>query len=372
MSWVGPAVRAAKDAVLDRTDGLMRLPDGRTFPLARARFGPGHVSLTAPVVLAQDADGGTAHDACNTLVPTPGALVVAERGVRSDAGLFCFVSQRALNAQAAGAVGLVVRPSQSGTGPTAYTGDAGPGLTIPVWGISADDGTAVETYVDEGGELVTVDGDGRRAGENLAGDVLLYTPSVFSDGSSVGHWDSSASPPLLMMPTINPSLPRTMDLTPAAMQDVGWSPATGLAVGATTLGYETPRRARRGSSCRCSTGAPAPPPGWCSTPRWTPRCGWSPPRSTAAAGCPAPSGRSTGALKTVIAVFSFTGGAPRQASVQFRITGERPRAAGLRRGQHRGGHPRLRLQQRRDRTRRWAGADCGGRLDGPPPPLAAD
>ena len=80
VSWVGPAVRTAKDAVLDRTDGLMRLPDGRTFPLARARFGPGHVSLTAPVVLAQDADGGTAHDACNPLVPTPGALVLAERG----------------------------------------------------------------------------------------------------------------------------------------------------------------------------------------------------------------------------------------------------------------------------------------------------
>ena len=91
-------------------------------------------------------------------------------------------------------MGLVVRPSQSGTGPTAYTGDAGPGLTIPVWGISADDGTTLETYVDEGGELVTVDGDGRRAGENLAGDVLLYTPSAYSDGSSVGHWDSSASP----------------------------------------------------------------------------------------------------------------------------------------------------------------------------------
>jgi uncharacterized protein (TIGR03382 family) len=325
VSWVGPAVRAAKDAVLDRTDGLMRLPDGRTFPLARARFGPGHVSLTAPVVLAQDADGGTAHDACNPLAPAPGALVVAERGVRTDAGLFCFVSQRALNAQAAGAVGLVVRPSQSGTGPTSYTGDAGPGLTIPVWGISADDGTALESYVDEGGELVTVDGDGRRAGENLAGDVLLYTPSVFSDGSSVGHWDSSASPPLLMMPTINPSLPRTMDLTPAALQDVGWSPATGLAVGATTLGYDfteaRPPRfivhvLNRGTST--ATGvvldAQADP-----TLRLV---------STAldcSGGMPCALGEiAPGGLKTVIAVFSFTGGAPRQASVQFRITGGSP------------------------------------------------
>src|SRR5678816_4762525 len=110
----------------DKTDGLMRLDDGRTLPVARARFGPGHLSVTAPVVLAQDADGGTAHDACGPLVPSPGALVLAERGLRPDAGLFCFVAQRALNAQAAGAVGLVVRPLQAGSGPTSYTGDAGP------------------------------------------------------------------------------------------------------------------------------------------------------------------------------------------------------------------------------------------------------
>src|SRR4029078_12250456 len=104
-----------RESVLDSADGLMRLPDGRTFPLARARFGPGHVSLAAPVVMAQDGDGGTLHDACNPLAPSPGILGVAERGVRAAAGLFCLVSQRALNAQASGAVGLVVRPSQSGT-----------------------------------------------------------------------------------------------------------------------------------------------------------------------------------------------------------------------------------------------------------------
>ena len=53
VSWIGPAVRATKDSVLDKTDGLLRLPDGRTFPVARARFGPGHLSVAGPVLLAQ-------------------------------------------------------------------------------------------------------------------------------------------------------------------------------------------------------------------------------------------------------------------------------------------------------------------------------
>jgi len=328
VSWVGAAVRGTKDSILDRTDGLMRLPDGRTFPLARARFGPGHVSLSAPVVLAQDADGGTLNDACNPLLPTPGALVLAERGVRSDAGLFCLVSQRALNAQAAGAVGLVVRPSQSGTGPTSYTGDAGPGLAIPVWGISADDGTSLEGYISQGGELVSVDGDGRRAGENLAGDVLLYTPSTYSDGSSVGHWDSSASPPLLMMPTINPSLPRTMDLTPAALKDVGWSPATGLSIGATSLGYPYTSSHPPRFIIQVINRGTVTATGVMLDAQADPALRLVSTALDCTGGMPCTLGElAPGALKTVIASFEFTSGAPRQASVQFRISGGTPAPA---------------------------------------------
>ncbi|HZW90535.1 MAG TPA: PA domain-containing protein [Myxococcaceae bacterium] len=328
VSWVGPSVRAAKDVVLDRTDGLMRLPDGRTFPLARARFGPGHVSLSAPVVLALPADGGTAHDACGALAPAPGALVMADRGLRSDAGLFCFVSDRALNAQAAGAVGLIVRPSQPGTGPTSYTGDAGPGLTIPVWGISADDGTTLETYLESSDGVVAVDGDGRRAGENLSGDVLLYTPSTYSDGSSVGHWDSSASPPLLMMPTINPGLPRNLDLTPAALRDVGWSPPTGLTVGATTFGYDYSEGhppsfivhvVNRGTAAATGVVLDAQPDAALRLVSTALDC---------TGGMPCTLGElAPGAVKTVVAAFAFTGSVPRHASVRFQITGGSPAPA---------------------------------------------
>jgi len=253
---------------------------------------------------------------------------MAERGLRSDAGLFCLVAERALNAQAAGAVGLVVKPVQAGTGPTAYTGDAGPGLTIPVWGISADDGADLEDYIGGSGGTVAVDGDGRRAGENLAGDVLLYTPSSYSDGSSVGHWDSSASPPLLMMPTINPSLPRNLDLTPAALEDVGWSPPTGLSIGATTLGYDfshghPPRFivhvANRGMTPATGVVLDAHPGAALRLVSTALDC-------TGAMPCTL-GDLAPGTVKTVIAAFAFSGGVPRQASVQFHITSGSPAPA---------------------------------------------
>jgi PA domain len=327
VSWIGPGVRGTKDSVLDKTDGLMRLPDGRTFPVARARFGPGHLSVTGPVVLAQDADGGTVHDACGPLVPSPGAVVLADRGLRPDAGLVCLVVQRALNAQAAGAVGLVVRPVQAGTGPTSYTGDAGPDLVIPVWGISQTNGAELEEYVADQGGVVEVDADGRRAGENLLGDVLLYTPSAYSDGSSVGHWDSSASPPLLMMPTINPSLPRNLDLTPAALKDVGWSPPAGLSIGATSFGPELgqgPPRfivhvVNRGAETATGVVLDARPDSALQLVSTSLDC---------TGGLPCTLGElAPGAVKTVIAEFALTAGVPRQAPVEFRIAGGNPAPA---------------------------------------------
>lgn len=54
------------------------------------------------------------------------------------------------------------------------------------------------------------------------GRVLLYTPSAFQSGSSVSHWDISATPNLLMEPIINNGLPATLDLTRQTMRDIGW------------------------------------------------------------------------------------------------------------------------------------------------------
>ncbi|HEV7644734.1 MAG TPA: carboxypeptidase regulatory-like domain-containing protein [Pyrinomonadaceae bacterium] len=60
------------------------------------------------------------------------------------------------------------------------------------------------------------------AGNDSAGRVRLYTPTTFAGGSSVSHFDTVASPNLLMEPNINAGLPITLDLTRQVMRDVGW------------------------------------------------------------------------------------------------------------------------------------------------------
>jgi len=60
------------------------------------------------------------------------------------------------------------------------------------------------------------------AGRDSSGRVQLYTPAVFASGSSISHFDTAASPNLLMEPSINLGLPLDLDLTKQQMRDIGW------------------------------------------------------------------------------------------------------------------------------------------------------
>jgi uncharacterized protein (TIGR03382 family)/uncharacterized repeat protein (TIGR01451 family) len=230
VSWVGPMVRAQKDTILDQLDGILELPGKGSWLLAKAGFGATPVDITAPLVRPQDASDGGATDACAPILPVPGKVVIADRSGR------CLVARRAANAQAAGALGLIVRHDQSGDEPFSYgASDAGVSIVIPIWGISYDDGVQVEAALETGEVAATVRAAARRAGENAKGDVLLYTPATYSAGSSLAHWTRTAIPSLLMEPIINPGVPRNLDLTVAALADVGWTVPRGLSVGATKL-----------------------------------------------------------------------------------------------------------------------------------------
>lgn len=58
--------------------------------------------------------------------------------------------------------------------------------------------------------------------ETTTGRVELYTPSTFSSGSSISHWNTSATPNLLMEPFINTGLSLDLDLTRQQTRDIGW------------------------------------------------------------------------------------------------------------------------------------------------------
>jgi hypothetical protein len=59
-------------------------------------------------------------------------------------------------------------------------------------------------------------------GRDTSGRVQLFSPNPFQQGSSISHFDTAASPNLLMEPIINVGLPINLDLTRQQMRDIGW------------------------------------------------------------------------------------------------------------------------------------------------------
>jgi len=72
------------------------------------------------------------------------------------------------------------------------------------------------------GSRVTAAAGGLSGGKDGSGRVKLYAPNPVQPGSSVSHWDTSATPSLLMEPFITGSLATDVDLTDELMKDIGW------------------------------------------------------------------------------------------------------------------------------------------------------
>lgn len=146
----------------------------------------------------------------------------------------CNFALKVKNAQDAGAVAVLLQNNVSGG---FAPGGEDPNVVIPSVGISLEDGNALRAAIaaakpfgsraQPGAVTASLAADpNRKAGADRQGRPLLYTPSVLAQGSSVSHWDTSASPNLLMEPAISRDLtlevqpPR--DLTLPLLKDVGW------------------------------------------------------------------------------------------------------------------------------------------------------
>lgn len=57
----------------------------------------------------------------------------------------------------------------------------------------------------------------------IGANPMLFTPNPIRPGSSLSHWDTSATPNLLMEPNITFSLTDDLDLTEEAFVDIGWA-----------------------------------------------------------------------------------------------------------------------------------------------------
>jgi len=94
-------------------------------------------------------------------------------------------------------------------------------ITIPYIGVEKSVGDALRANL--GTANVTIRfSPTKLVGENQ-GMVKMYAPGSFEEGSSVSHWSKTASPDLLMEPSLGTLDFEDVDLTAAAFRDIGWS-----------------------------------------------------------------------------------------------------------------------------------------------------
>jgi hypothetical protein len=169
-------------------------------------------------VLADDGAAPTS-DACTALVngaQVAGKIAIVDRGV-------CAFTVKVKACQDVGAIGVIVADNAAGA-PPAGLGGTDATITIPSVRVTQADGVTLKAQIASGLNVTLMTDPALLAGADPAGRVMLYTPNPYQSGSSVSHFDVSATPNLLMEPAINPELTSSVDLTRYAFEDIGWLP----------------------------------------------------------------------------------------------------------------------------------------------------
>jgi len=189
-----------------------------TYVVGDASFGPSpeESPVSGLVVQVVDSTAPTG-DGCETIVngaALAGNIALIDRGT-------CTFPIKVQAAQNAGAIGVIVVNNVAGPA-TAMAGN-NPAITIPSVMVSQADGNAIKAQLANGVQATLQVSLTRRAGMDLSGRPLVYTPNPLQSGSSVSHFDTSARPNLLMEPSINSDLAHDgVDLTLALFRDLGW------------------------------------------------------------------------------------------------------------------------------------------------------
>jgi hypothetical protein len=233
--WTGANVTAAAPGVLVRGTPKLQVIEPASiageYQVGTASFGPAFetIDLTRQVMpVVENADLG---QACSPLDEANrryvrNRIAVVVRGT-------CAFTIKVKNAQNAGAVGVIVVDNVAG-GPPAGLGGTDPTITIPAVRVTLADGITLldgMNFNNPSGrsvnEKVRFYADpAQLAGADSLDRVMIFTPNPRQAGSSVSHWDTSATRNLLMEPSINADLTQSVqppeDLTLPMFTDLGW------------------------------------------------------------------------------------------------------------------------------------------------------
>ena len=212
---LGPA--AALEVTASGTTTPLVVEEG-TF--GAPRWSAGAIAAIAAALDEVTTEGPTTTDACSALtnpLELAGKIALIDRGG-------CKFIIKAKNAQNAGALGVIVVDNRVQNTPPPMSDDDR-SITIPVVSVTQAAGNKIRSQLTTGATARIYRDALRLAGASDTGNgmVRLYAPGSVIAGSSLYHFDTIASPNLLMEPSISDDLSHGVDLTIEQLIDVGWA-----------------------------------------------------------------------------------------------------------------------------------------------------
>lgn len=234
LSWAGAQVMAEAPGVLNLVPRLTisSSPGAGNYAMGSAEFGPvlDYPGVAGEIVQAIDAAnvaGPSTTDGCTAITNNvQGKIAFVNRGT-------CGFAIKVMNAQVAGALGVIV--GDNAAGPVVDMAGSGNrpfdlAITIPSGRVTLATGDIIRNALTAGtvNGVLGADPNSVRRGMDSGGRVLLYAPNPFVSGSSTSHFDITATRNQLMEPNITGNLTHALtaphDLTLAQMRDIGWYP----------------------------------------------------------------------------------------------------------------------------------------------------
>ncbi len=234
--WTGANVNTSAPQVLRQGLPGVAITGPAAGPLNGAQLLAGEASFGAALTA-----GGLTGEVMPVVTPTSGGSACGPlttndaRAVNGKVALIdrgvCGFTVKVKNAQNAGAIGVLIADNVAGSPPPGLGGTDAT-VTIPAVRITLADGNALKT------QLATRSRTGsgvfarlalfgsQLAGADALGRLKMFAPNPFQGGSSVSHFDTTATRNLLMEPSINGDLTQGVappfDLTLPLFLDIGW------------------------------------------------------------------------------------------------------------------------------------------------------
>lgn len=232
--WNGRNVTRDAPRVLNRgTPELFVVGTGlaKFFQIGLAQFGPVFDKKTfVSAELASVVDQADGRGLACTTLDAANAAAVKGRVAVIDRGA-CAFTIKVKNVQLAGAKAVIIADNLLSTPPPALAGvDAT--ITIPAVRVSQADGIEIKTAIASVKTPkftpfgVLFENPLKLAGADYLNRVYLFSPNPYQGGSSISHYDTLATPNLLMEPFAEPNQAIAVtapgDLSLELLQDIGW------------------------------------------------------------------------------------------------------------------------------------------------------